>query len=160
MITPPDGLKLVLLVNFLEPDTVLVKDSIEAPEFKIFKSELWPYPNTSLDEDPNWHFQVSTAIPPQLAGTDPLAACQHTAAIAEMDEDYTLVCMQGEKVYYIPDIQARMAGHIYSSLGYDEFKISRFCEFHFDELATEFQLEEPTIAQLADELPDPDPWSE
>jgi hypothetical protein len=55
-------------------------------------------------------------------------------AQAELDATYTTRCIRGEKVFYYPDTEARVPGHIYSERGVDEFHISRCCEFHFDKM--------------------------
>ena len=58
-------------------------------------------------------------------------------ARAEADEGYTIRCIYGEKVFYQQAEQAWLEGHIYSHAGMDEFKISRCCEFHFDQMFPE-----------------------
>lgn len=59
--------------------------------------------------------------------------CQEMFDQAEADENYTNRCIAGEKVFYYPYPKALIPGHIYSHAGRDEFRISRCCEFHFDE---------------------------
>lgn len=66
-----------------------------------------------------------------------LERCRETAARAELDDGYQLRCLMGEKVFYVEYHKSLMPGHIYSSLGADEFRISRLCEFHFDEMAAD-----------------------
>lgn len=53
-------------------------------------------------------------------------------AQAENDESYQQRCIMGEKIFYYPSAEAYVAGHIYSTDGISEFRISRSCEFHFD----------------------------
>lgn len=130
--TPPEGLKQVLLVDFYEPDTVLVKDGVEEPDYKILKSELWPYPSPVEGEDNNWHYTIQMKISPQIAGTFPKAAYEYTKYRADQEDSYTTRCIQGEKIIYLPDDEARGPGHIYSQEGLAEFRISRCCEYHFD----------------------------
>lgn len=129
--TPPEGLKQVLLVDFYEPDTVLVKDGVEEPDYKILKSELWPY-MAEGDLVPNWHYMIRMDISPQIAGTFPKAAYEYTKYRADREDSYTTRCIQGEKIIHLPDTEARGPGHIYSEDGLQEFRISRCCEFHFD----------------------------
>ena len=132
MLTPPNGLTKILLLQFLEPDTVEVKDDLESEPYRILKSELWPYPNTSLDEDPNWPYTVRMDVMPQIAGTDPQAAFDYTSLRANLDDSYDRRCIQGEKVIYLPDTQARGLGHVFSTDGLAELRMSGCCEFHFD----------------------------
>lgn len=49
------------------------------------------------------------------------------------DETYQTRCVNGEKVFYVPADKAYAPGHIYSELGMDEYKISKCCEWHFDQ---------------------------
>jgi hypothetical protein len=51
---------------------------------------------------------------------------------ANSTEDYEMRCLLGEKVYYVPNDKALMPGHIYSTVGMDEWQISKMCEYHFD----------------------------
>lgn len=44
----------------------------------------------------------------------------------------TARCISGEAVFYAPDTEARIPGHIYSEIGVQEFRISHCCEYHFD----------------------------
>jgi predicted RNase H-like HicB family nuclease len=62
-----------------------------------------------------------------------LEACHEMSLAAEEDENYTYKCIEGEKVFYYDWPRGLMPGHIYSETGMDEFRISRACEFHFDE---------------------------
>jgi hypothetical protein len=61
------------------------------------------------------------------------AECQAMLDYVELDENYKHRCISGEKVVYYDFPFALMPGHIYSEAGVDEFKISRACEYHFDE---------------------------
>lgn len=70
---------------------------------------------------------------------DEAKALEHAKEMASMAGDwhetgrYDAVCIQGEPVFYMDYYKALVPGHIYSDLGMDEFKISRACEYHFDE---------------------------
>lgn len=56
--------------------------------------------------------------------------------MVEADPNYDLRCIVGgEKVFYVVDTAARIAGHIYSPKGHAVYRISRCCEFHYDRLA-------------------------
>lgn len=44
-----------------------------------------------------------------------------------------------EVVFYYPDTEARDPGHIYSQDGLAEYKISQTCEYHFDQIAREWE---------------------
>lgn len=46
-------------------------------------------------------------------------------------------CIYGEAVFYRPDNSAFGPGHIYSETGRAEFRISKCCEYHFDEMFKE-----------------------
>jgi len=46
-------------------------------------------------------------------------------------------CIAGEAVFYYPYSHGLMPGHIYSELGIYEYRISRSCEYHFDEWTAE-----------------------
>lgn len=52
---------------------------------------------------------------------------------AASDGEYHAFCLHGEPVFFFEHSHALAPGHIYSAKGVDEFKISRFCEYHFDE---------------------------
>lgn len=57
------------------------------------------------------------------------------AILAEMFDEASLApkrCRQGEAVFFLADDEARVPGHIYSSIGRSEFNISMLCEYHFD----------------------------
>lgn len=157
-LTPPNGLKQILLVDFLEPDEVLVKDELEGPEYKILRSELWPY-TLPTDALPNWHYEVNTLMPPQVAQTAPQAAYQYTFDRATLDDSYKTKCIQGEKLVYLPDTEARGPGHVYSDEGLHEFRISGCCEYHFD---LWFKEKDPTatederFADLLEDIEDTD----
>lgn len=49
------------------------------------------------------------------------------------DPTYESRCVSGEYVFYYAYDKALLPGHIYSEIGMDEYKISKCCEYHFDE---------------------------
>ena len=150
-ITPPNGLKNILLVQFLEPNSVEVKDEINSTPYRILKSELWPF--TSPDDAlPNWHYKINSVLPPGLAGTDPQAAYEYTLYCSSIDDSYTTRCIQGEKIFFIPDSRARGEGHIYSDAGLSEFRISGCCEYHFDNWFREEDEEVPDALEDVEEV--------
>jgi hypothetical protein len=51
-------------------------------------------------------------------------------------------CIDGEAVVHLPYGHALGPGHIYSEAGIREFKITRICEFHFDQWTAEPDEEE------------------
>lgn len=61
------------------------------------------------------------------------AAAVSMQAQAEADETYQNRCVEGEKIFWSPSEKAYLPGQVYSLAGLDEFKISRCCEYHFDE---------------------------
>ena len=64
----------------------------------------------------------------------------HMSAMAEQgmaDGTYLSKCIYGEAVYYVENDKGLKPGHIYSKDGMAEYKISRCCEFHFDEMFKE-----------------------
>lgn len=46
-------------------------------------------------------------------------------------------CLDGEVIFFAEDTEAFGPGHIYSRDGLAEFRISRLCEYHFDEAFAE-----------------------
>lgn len=62
---------------------------------------------------------------------DKLARAQFMKIMSEDAEEYQERCIEGEKVFYCPDTEARMPGHITSRAGMDEYCNSRLCEFHY-----------------------------
>ena len=66
---------------------------------------------------------------------DKIRECQVMRDLAEKDQNYTLRCIYGEKVFYVEDTKARMPGHCYSEAGVREVThISGCCEYHFDKM--------------------------
>ena len=64
----------------------------------------------------------------------------YMSAMAEQNianGSYVNKCLYGEAVYYVGNDKALKPGHIYSENGISEYKISRCCEFHFDEMFRE-----------------------
>jgi len=146
---PPSDLKQIFLIQFLEPDEVLIKEALDSSPYSIFKSELWPYPDPTTPQlpDNNWHYRVAP-LPPDLAGTDPQTAYEYTFFCATEDETYSRTCIQGEKVIYIPDTHARGPGHIYSDSGLNEHRISGCCEYHFDNWFREQDIEQNSYGDV------------
>lgn len=52
---------------------------------------------------------------------------------AENDGNYQVRCIKGEKIFYVAGDRAVLPGQIYSEAGMKEYKISKCCEYHFDE---------------------------
>jgi hypothetical protein len=50
---------------------------------------------------------------------------------------YSSVCNRGEPVFYYDFPYGLIPGHIYSDLGREEFGITAYCEYHFDEMFKE-----------------------
>lgn len=69
--------------------------------------------------------------------TDKHQEAEKMAAEAASNERYTKTCIFGEKVFFNPDSEARVPGHIYSGSGMSEYQISKCCEFHFDTMFAE-----------------------
>lgn len=65
--------------------------------------------------------------------TEALAKCKDMAEEVKNIPDYKSQCLDGELVFFVEHTHALMPGHIYSYDGVREFKISKCCEFHFDE---------------------------
>lgn len=131
-LTPPTNAEPVLLVLIdLEDESAVIKRGVSGEPFAVNLWEVWPWTKESTGIS-TWLFRIDPTISSQDAGTDPLSACIHTKKMAELDDGYSLKCIQGEKVFYIPDSEARIEGHIYSEEGRSEFAISGACEFHFD----------------------------
>lgn len=70
-----------------------------------------------------------------------LADSQKMKDAAEAREDYVLRCFKGEKVFFNAGEYAVLPGHIYSEAGRREFSISNCCEYHFDQMFDEQQME-------------------
>lgn len=64
-----------------------------------------------------------------------------------------LRCFYGEPILYFDDMEARGPGHIYSYAGQQEYGITHFCEYHFDQITREMEDDEvETIAKIEDEV--------
>ena len=59
-----------------------------------------------------------------------------------MDEEKRCIYC-GKVPYYAPGTFAKEAGHIYSTLGLKEFKISQLCEYCFDDMFKSEEEEDP-----------------
>jgi len=68
-----------------------------------------------------------------------LVEAQRMKDAAETKDEYTLRCINGEKVFFFSAPFALLPGQIYSYAGRDEFSISKCCEFHFDEMFEEYR---------------------
>lgn len=69
----------------------------------------------------------------KLHEAEKIRDCEAMRDAAEANPNYTQRCIIGkEKVWFVADTKARMAGHIYSESGVREYGISKCCEFHFD----------------------------
>jgi hypothetical protein len=87
--------------------------------------------------------------------SDALSACQELASRAQAELDagtYTNVCIDGEPVFFFEYDRGLIPGHIYSSLGLSEYRISKSCEFHFDEWTKEPEDEDGDIPQDSDAI--------
>lgn len=59
------------------------------------------------------------------------------SAAAEADP-LTTRCIEGEAMFYLAHTHALIPGHVYSREGLREIRLSGYCEFHFDEIASAF----------------------
>lgn len=79
-------------------------------------------------------------------------------AEAEADELYTNKCLHcGCKVIYAEHDHALEQGHIYSADGRAEYRISRMCEYCFDSLFPDGEVE-VSQSELMGLLEDPRPF--
>lgn len=72
--------------------------------------------------------------PEPLSGEQALARYNIMRAALDSGEATSPKCFLGETVLFFPADKGYGPGHIYSETGKVEFRISRFCEFHFDEM--------------------------
>jgi len=99
-----------------------------------------------FDIEPPNHAQRWRGV--ELTDEEVTEATEHAEKMyaAALDEHtkgwYTQVCVAGEPVFYMDFKFGLIPGHIYSELGMEEFKISRSCEYHFDEWTREPDEEE------------------
>lgn len=59
---------------------------------------------------------------------------------ADATEGYDNRCIHcGDKVFFVEHTEGLVQGHIYSDMGAKEYRISRICEYCFDEVCKEVE---------------------
>lgn len=89
----------------------------------------------------------SSSDPAEVQRNEPeevrIATAERVKAEVDAHPTYSLICFVGqERVFYAPDTEARMPGHIYSENGKSEYGISKTCEYHFDNMFKEDDYEQ------------------